>query len=664
VAVTEHMVLLERYLTLEHLPRLQGKLGDIFGLVYGKYRFYLEYARPASAEIDQQIRQRFQALSHRFQSLLEQDPDSSLTPAQAAALSAATQTLASDAPLFSVVLATYKRPRLLQDALASILDQTCQDFEILLVNDGGDAVESVLEWNGRDARITYIRQPNRGPSGARNAALKLARGRYIVYLDDDDLMRPEHLEVLRQHFEGAPNAVVYTDAEIVLESLEGGLRREHFRKSLYPHEEYDKDQLQIINYIPINTFSHARHWLETVGYFDESLRALEDWDLLLRLSRVTDFVHVRRTTVEVHQRQDKREHQTMRELDQMRDLFLRLYARYDDLDKPSIRLGRAMVLAAEHPTKATRVSMEYLQWLGDHALREVDVEIMAERMCGQWSRRPKMTLVMTVRRADLDALGVSIQSLQHQLYQGWRLIIVADFAAPDPIFNSTELLGWLQIDSLDEPEQRVRAYNRVVTDLPGDWVALLPPGSEFTADCMLRCADYLQGKDKLVALYCDHDRLVLPSCYMEPQFKPDFNLEYLLSWDYIGAACWFNQQAIMNVGGFAVYPRHGRLRTAAAPGRPVSGQRGRPSGLPLAAPAPGRSLAPDARRAPRGDRGPSAASGAHGASPGRRADRGLQTGLPAGRRAAGVHHHPEPRQTGILAALYRNPAGQDPLPEF
>jgi len=554
VALTEHMVLLERYLTAGHLGRLKGRVADIFARLYGKYSFYQDHASPSSAEIGQQIQQRFQALCQRFKGLLAQDTSSKLPPVLAEVLDTALQGQSGHPPWFSVVVATYKRPRLLQDALASILEQTCQDFEILLVNDGGDLVENTLDWIGRDPRITYIRQPNRGPSGARNAALKLARGRYIVYLDDDDLMRPEHLEILKQHLSTAPDAVVYTDSEMVLESLEGGLRREHERKNPYPHDEYDKNRLQIANYIPINTFAHARHWLDRIGLYDETLLALEDWDLLIRLSRVTDFVHVRRTTVEVRQRVDKSEHQTARELSRLRDLFQRIYDKYDDLGSAQVRVGRATVLAAEHPSKASLQAFGYQQWLDDHALREVDAEILAERMCGRWRKRPLLTMVMKATRQDMDLLGVSIQSLQQQLYQNWRLIIIADFAEPDPIFSSTELLGWLQVDALDDPEQCVRAYNMVVTELQGDWLALLPPGTEFTPDCLVRCADTMESDDKLVAMYSDHDRQLLPGSQVDPQFKPDFNLEYLLSWDYIGAACWFNQQAVMNLGGFATFP--------------------------------------------------------------------------------------------------------------
>jgi glycosyltransferase involved in cell wall biosynthesis len=554
VAVMEHLLLLDRYLCEDNLTRFTGQLSEIFALLYGKYSFYLEHAQAVSPDIDRTIRKQFMEICRRFKILLSLDTSSQLPAGLLSILEQAAESAQAAGPLFSVVVATYKRPRLLQDALASILDQTCQDFEILVVNDGGDLVENTLDWLGRDPRITYIRQANRGPSGARNAALKLARGRYIVYLDDDDLMLGNHLEVLKSAFEVTPDAVVYTDAVMVLESLEGGLRREKERKNPYPHELYDKVRLQVANYIPINTFSHARRWLDIVGMYDESLHALEDWDLLIRLSRATSFIHVRKTTVEIRQRMVKDDHQTARENSRMRDLFKLIYARYDDLDNTWIRAGRAAVLAAKHPSQASLVSIGYQQWLNDHSLREVDAEILATRMLSRWRNRPLLTMLMKVSRQDMDSLGVTIQSLQQQLYQSWRLIIIADFPPPAPIFTSTELLGWREVASLDDPEQFVQALNNVVTDLPGDWIGLIPPGTELTPECLLRTADALETQPSLVALYSDHDLAQLPGCYTDPQFKPDFNLEYLLSWDYIGAACWFNQQSIMNVGGFAAFP--------------------------------------------------------------------------------------------------------------
>jgi glycosyltransferase involved in cell wall biosynthesis len=570
VAITEHLVLLDRYLTEETLPRVAGRLVQIFALVCGKFGFYCQCGRPVSVEVDDEIRRRFHAFCLRFEQLLAHDPLS------AAAMPAALRTVlekaknesagggtapatltpdSAEAPFFSVVMTTYNRPRLLQDALASVLDQSCQDFEILVVNDGGPEVESSLAWAGEAARITYVRQPNRGPSAARNAALRLARGRYIVYLDDDDLMRRDHLDTLRGQLAVTPAAVVYTSAEYVPEELRGGKRVTGKPFTPYQHDAFDYNRLQVSNYIPINTFCHPRALLEKTGMFDENLHALEDWDLLIRMSRATHFVHINRLTVEVRQRTaDLGQHQTNRQFDSLRDLFARLYERYDDQGNLAVRGGRAIVLAAEHPTKAKLGTFEYQYWQDAHGLREVDAEILAERMVGKWHRRPVFNLIVRVPREHMEALGATLQSLQQQFYNAWRLVVIADQPAPSPVFNGTDLLGWVEVGSLDDDAQVTTAFNSVVTDRPGDWVALLPPGTELSAECLLRVADFLQGKEQLAAVYTDHDQVAMPGSYLDPWFKPAFNLEYLTSFDYIDAACFFNQQTIMNLGGFAAFP--------------------------------------------------------------------------------------------------------------
>ncbi len=105
--------------------------------------------------------------------------------------------------LFSVILTTYNRPQLLKDALDSIAHQSFKDLDVILVNDNGDPVESLLA--EYDFPVTYIRQGrNRGPAAARNTALHVARGRYVVYLDDDDLYLPDHLETLAKALDTHP----------------------------------------------------------------------------------------------------------------------------------------------------------------------------------------------------------------------------------------------------------------------------------------------------------------------------------------------------------------------------------------------------------------------------------------------------------------------------
>ncbi|MCC3269893.1 glycosyltransferase [Arthrobacter gengyunqii] len=102
------------------------------------------------------------------------------------------------APLVTVAISTYNRSQYLRESIISVLAQTMQDFEIVVVDDGStDDTRKVVE-SFDDERIRYIYQPNSGISVARNAAADASRGAYTVVQDDDDLMTPWRLE---KHFE-------------------------------------------------------------------------------------------------------------------------------------------------------------------------------------------------------------------------------------------------------------------------------------------------------------------------------------------------------------------------------------------------------------------------------------------------------------------------------
>jgi glycosyltransferase involved in cell wall biosynthesis len=109
--------------------------------------------------------------------------------------------LMSAEPLFSIITATYNRAHLLPRAVNSVLNQTYQNFELIIVDDGStDNTEDVCR-SFSDRRIRYHKQtPNRGVYAARNKALDLATGDYVAILDDDDELVPQALETALAEF--------------------------------------------------------------------------------------------------------------------------------------------------------------------------------------------------------------------------------------------------------------------------------------------------------------------------------------------------------------------------------------------------------------------------------------------------------------------------------
>jgi len=208
------------------------------------------------------------------------------------------------APMVSVIVPTYNRPDTLLDALRSILNQTYQDFEIIVVNDAGSDVENIVRFLDKDDRITYIRHgSNRNLAAARNTGIMVARGKYIAYLDDDDLYRPDHLQTLVTFLEQSKCKVAYTDAYRAHQERRDG--RYVVTKRDIPYSfDFDHDRILVHNFVPVLCFMHERACLNAVGFFDESLTTHEDWELWIRLSRRFQFAHIKKVTCEFASRID------------------------------------------------------------------------------------------------------------------------------------------------------------------------------------------------------------------------------------------------------------------------------------------------------------------------------------------------------------------------
>lgn len=115
-------------------------------------------------------------------------------------------------PVVSVLISTFNRPRYLYQAVASVLHQSYGNLQVIVVNDGGEDVSDIVN-SFRDQRLIFInRKENRGKAFSLNQALTRAEGKYIAYLDDDDLYYPNHIEVLTNVLENQTDCrAAYSD---------------------------------------------------------------------------------------------------------------------------------------------------------------------------------------------------------------------------------------------------------------------------------------------------------------------------------------------------------------------------------------------------------------------------------------------------------------------
>ncbi len=185
----------------------------------------------------------------------------------------------------SVVIPAYRTAGSIGATLDSVLAQTFRDYEIIVVNDGSPdtaELEKVLEpYRGR---ITYFRQENQGPAGARNTAIRAARGEYVALLDSDDLWEPEHLAAQLAVLESDPSIdMVYADARIFGDVPEEG----RTVMELCPSEGEVTFERLVMRQATVHICVSLvrRRALLDAGLFDPAFRGTEDIDMWLRIVR-------------------------------------------------------------------------------------------------------------------------------------------------------------------------------------------------------------------------------------------------------------------------------------------------------------------------------------------------------------------------------------------
>jgi O-antigen biosynthesis protein len=243
-----------------------------------------------------------------------------------------------DAPV-SVVIPTSNRPVMLGDALASLADQTYGNWEVVVVNDGGDDLHLPVAVAGR---ATYIRLEQRGGAArARNVALRAARGAVIAFLDDDDVFLPRHLECLVAGLRASGAAFAYTKSVPVEERVTDGVREEIRRGFAYDYR-YSRELLLVRSLMPPTTWGARREAFERCGGFDEGLAWTEDWDMLLRLSALGPFHQIREATAEIRVRPGVADSTTRRI--PLAPWCEEIYRRYPSGGDALIELGRSIYL--------------------------------------------------------------------------------------------------------------------------------------------------------------------------------------------------------------------------------------------------------------------------------------------------------------------------------
>jgi len=182
----------------------------------------------------------------------------------------------------SIIIPTYNRTDLLPRAISSVLNQTFQEFELIVVDDGSaDSTKQVVEeFQKKDKRIKYIWQENSGgPAKPRNTGIKNSQGEYIALLDHDDEWLPEKLEKQLEIFEkNRQNNLGFVGCNALI------VKEDKIQEYKTPKYKNILPKILERNFIwSCSSVIIKKLVLDKVGFFDENLKIGDDWDMWIRI---------------------------------------------------------------------------------------------------------------------------------------------------------------------------------------------------------------------------------------------------------------------------------------------------------------------------------------------------------------------------------------------
>lgn len=194
-------------------------------------------------------------------------------------------------PFFTVIIPTYNRAEFLGEAIKSVLSQTFQDFELIIVDDRStESMQKVVDLY-KDDRIAFmINSRSKGPAGARNSGMLEAKGKWIAFLDDDDVWLPQKLDLLYRKIRKADSetGLIYTGHSSF------DFNKKQIITTYVPEKKgWIQQDLLYSNYIGTTSVVSIRSDIvRNVGYMDEEMFLFEDGEYYVRIAGLykVDFV--------------------------------------------------------------------------------------------------------------------------------------------------------------------------------------------------------------------------------------------------------------------------------------------------------------------------------------------------------------------------------------
>ncbi|HNQ31567.1 MAG TPA: glycosyltransferase [Candidatus Woesebacteria bacterium] len=191
-------------------------------------------------------------------------------------------------PKVDILMPTYNRREYLAKAIQSIVDQSYPFWKLHVINDGGTSIEDMID-EFQDARITTHAIEHQGKAGALNHALKQSDSPWIGYMDDDDIVFPNHIEVLLRSAYINKKDFLYSDTFLTKMDADS---QKHIFRIVENTLDMSYQDLRYRNLINHKQIIHSRALAEKIGNYDTNLDILIDWDYIKRLAKESEPMHI------------------------------------------------------------------------------------------------------------------------------------------------------------------------------------------------------------------------------------------------------------------------------------------------------------------------------------------------------------------------------------
>ncbi len=350
-------------------------------------------------------------------------------------------------PRISVIISTRNRLSLLKIAVQSLINQTWRNWEAIIINDGGEPIEKIKEDFSGDERIRIVNNPvSIERSTSRNIGIEQAKGQFICFLDDDDVLYRHHFELgvkMMSQFDEQCE-ILYFGANGATAKLVND-RVEINQLHVVYNDPFDRERFLTVNYIPLQALIYRSGIFASGERFDEEMNCMEDLDLLVRLSHRHTFTHIPLITSEIRYLKQLEADDLASHISSLRKLYVR-YAEY------------------------TNGSWD-IQWKQEQKLRGLKLDIARME-----SSQPAVSILLPPVNEAQKLRQLVDEIINQTRYGDFELILTATNEGHNLQQFASTLPVKSQFVQLSSEASLQECYSAAAAKANGEYVAILAPG--------------------------------------------------------------------------------------------------------------------------------------------------------------------------------------------